>query len=136
MASFFLREPAYSEPNNASVLLTLENSATSRVLRQHDSLEASVGADELEGLNEYEIAAMQMSMARGRVTTKELGEHIDKGPTLCGRTLKGLAEGRGLLTWHGSTHDPRSTTHSQAASPAASELCARPPACGERTKTE
>lgn len=107
MASFFLKEPVYSEPNNASVLLTLENSATSRVLRQHDSLEASVGADELEGLNEYEVAAMQMAMSRGRVTTKELGERIGKGPTLCARTLKGLANDKGLLTWHGSsTHDP------------------------------
>lgn len=108
MASFFLNEPVYSEPNNSSVLLTLENSATSRVLRQHDSLETSVGVDVLEGLNEYEIAAMQLAMTRGRVTTKTLGEVIGKGPTLCGRTLKELAsDGRDLLDWHGSsTHDP------------------------------
>jgi ATP-dependent DNA helicase RecG len=41
------------------------------------------------------------------VTTKELGERIGKGLTLCARTLKGLANVRSLLTWHGSsTHDP------------------------------
>lgn len=107
MASFFLNEPTYSEPNNASVLLTLENSATSRVLRQHDKLETSVGKDVLEGLNEYEIAAMQIAMSRSRVTTKTLGKALGKGPTLCARTLKRLANDRGLLDWHGSsTHDP------------------------------
>lgn len=106
MASFFLKEPVYSEPNNASVLLTLENSATSRVLRQHDSLEASVEPDVLDGLSEYEIAAMQVAMSRGRVTTKTLGDATKKGPTLCARTLKKLAN-KGLLDWHGSgTHDP------------------------------
>jgi len=33
MASFFLNDPIFEEPNDASVQLTLENSATSRVLR-------------------------------------------------------------------------------------------------------
>lgn len=107
MAGYFLNEPLYTEPNNSSVLLTLENSATSRVLRQNDSLTAAVPRETLEGLNEYEIAAMRLAMSHGRVTTKELGEATGKGPTLCARTLKGLSSDKGLLLWHGSsTHDP------------------------------
>ena len=78
MAGYFLNDPLYTEPNNSSVLLTLENSATSRVLRQNDSL-----------------------------TTKALDETTGKAPTLCARTLKGLSSGKGLLVWHGSSiHDP------------------------------
>ena len=71
--------------------LTLENSITSRVLRQFDTLEAAVGQDVMDGLNGYEIAAVQLAMGKGRVTTKELGERIEKGSSLCARTLKGLA---------------------------------------------
>lgn len=106
MASFFLNDPIFEEPNDASVQLTLENSATSRVLRQFDTLEESVGQGVMEGLNGYEIAAVQLAMGRGRVTTKELGERIEKGSSLCARTLKRLAA-MGILEWHGSsTHDP------------------------------
>lgn len=106
MASFFLNDPIFEEPNDTSVQLTLENSATSRVLRQFDTLEAVVGQDVMEGLNEYEIAAVQLVMGRGRVTTKELGERIEKGSSLCAKTLKGLAL-MGVLEWHGSSvHDP------------------------------
>lgn len=107
MAGFFLNEPRYAEPNGTSVLLVLENSATSRVLRQIDSLESAVGEETLAGLNEYELAAMQIAMGTGRVTTKALGARIGKGPTLCSRTLKGLSGEKGLLVWHGTgTHDP------------------------------
>ncbi len=106
MASFFLNDPIFEEPNNASVQLTLENSATSRVLRQFDSLEASLGQDVMEGLNDYQIAAVQIAMGRGRVTTKTLSERIGKGSSLCARTLKELAA-LDILDWHGSsTHDP------------------------------
>lgn len=107
MAGLFLREPVYSEPNKASVLLTLENSATSRVLRSFDSIGASVGRGSLKGLNKYEITAIQIAMARGRVTTKTLGEAIGKGSSLCARTLKSLCGEKKLLEWHGSgPHDP------------------------------
>lgn len=57
-------------------------------------------------LNDYQIAAIQLVMGRGRVTTKELSEHINKGSSLCAKTLKSLA-GMNILEWHGSgPHDP------------------------------
>lgn len=106
MASVFLNDPIFEEPNDASVQLTLENSATSRVLRQIDTLETSIGPDVMNDLNSYEFAAVQLAMNRGRVTTKELGEHINKGSSLCARTLRQLAAKK-ILKWHGSsTHDP------------------------------
>ncbi|MDI9589475.1 MAG: hypothetical protein QM302_00255 [Acidobacteriota bacterium] len=106
MANHFLNDPIYEEPNNASVQLTLENSATSRMLRQFDTLEETIGQDVMEGLNPYQISTVQLAMGKGRVTTKELGERIGKGGSLCARTLKELS-GMGILEWHGSsTHDP------------------------------
>ncbi len=106
MANHFLNDPIYEEPNNASVQLTLENSATSHMLRQFDTLEETIGQDVMEGLNPYQISTVQLAMGKGRVTTKELGERIGKGGSLCARTLKELS-GMGILEWHGSsTHDP------------------------------
>ena len=43
MAAYFLHEPVFTEPNDASVLLTLENSISSRILKQRDSLKSSIG---------------------------------------------------------------------------------------------
>lgn len=106
MASYFLNDPIYEEPNNASVRLTLENSATSRVLRGLDTLEATVGPDAMEDLNPYQVAAVQIALGRGRVATKELANHTGKSSSLCAKTLKGLVE-MGVLAWHGSsTNDP------------------------------
>ena len=60
MASFFLNDPVFSEPNDASVQLTLENSITSRVLRQHDAMVGDMGQEVYGSLNEYELAAIQV----------------------------------------------------------------------------
>ena len=107
MQQVFLNEPRFSEPNDAAVLLTLENSATSRVLRQGDALESRVDEDTLETLNEYEIVILQMALSKDRLTTREVARQIGKGNSFVGRTLRGLA-GKGLLEWHGANpNDPR-----------------------------
>ena len=106
MASFFLKEPAYSEPNNASVLLTLENSATSRILRRGDSIAGDLGEDVLDDLGEYELAAVQYVYGKGRVTAKQLADHLGRSVKVSRPALKSLVE-RGILEWHGnSAHDP------------------------------
>ena len=106
MQSFFLNEPLFSEPNEASVLLTLENSITSRVLRRQDRVESLVGQKAYETLNKYEIAALQYVYAHGKIQTKDLVSIIGKGPTLCSKTLKKLAK-LGILEWYGtSPNDP------------------------------
>ena len=106
MAGFFLNEPIFEEPNDASVQLTLENSITSRVLRREDALTDSIGQAAYEALNEYELAAMQYVFARGRVTVSELKEHLGRSVKVVRPTLRGLVD-KGLLDWHGSnSRDP------------------------------
>ena len=53
--SFYLNSPTYSEPNDNSVLLVLENSITSRQLRNVDKLATMIDSSILNSLNEYEL---------------------------------------------------------------------------------
>ena len=101
MASFFLNEPIFEEPNDASVQLTLENSITSRVLRREDALMDGIGQTAFEALNEYELAAMQYVHARERVTVSELAGHLRRSVKVSRQTLRALVD-KGLLAWHGS----------------------------------
>ena len=106
MASFFLREPTFSEPNGASVRLTLENSATSRVLRRGDSIASDIGEDALGALGEYELAALQYVYGKGRVTARELADHLGRSVKVSRPALKSLVK-KGILDWYGnSAHDP------------------------------
>ena len=57
MEGLYLNPPVFSEPNNAAVLLTLENNIGTRALRQQESLEDRIGLDVMSALNEYEIEA-------------------------------------------------------------------------------
>lgn len=102
MASFFLREPTFSEPNGVSVRLTLENSATSRVLRRSDSIASDLGEDVVGALGEYERAALQYVYGRGRVTVKELADHLGRSAKVARKALKSLS-GKGILGWHGTS---------------------------------
>lgn len=106
MQSFFLKDPVFSEPKDAAVLLTLENSATSRVLRTQDSLETQLTAEVLDGLNEYEMAAVQFAFSRGKITAKELSKITGRSGRTAATTLKNLTK-KGIMVWHGSnTNDP------------------------------
>lgn len=106
MASFFLREPAFSEPSGVSVRLTLENSATSRVLRRGDSTTSDFGEDVIDNLSEYELAALQYVYGRGKVTAKELADHLGRSVRVSRPALKSLVK-KEILEWHGnSAHDP------------------------------
>ena len=66
MADFFLRESTFSEPNGSSVQLTLENSATSRILRRKDSIASDFGKETLNNLSEYKLAALQYVYGKGK----------------------------------------------------------------------
>lgn len=81
MASFFLNDPVFSEPNDASVQLTLENSITSRVLRQHDAMVGDMGQEVYGSLNEYELAAIQYVYGKGRITVKVPSRILRTFPT-------------------------------------------------------
>ena len=86
--------------------VTLENSITSRVLRRQDSLASSIGQDAYDALSEYELAAVQYVYAKGRVSVRELAEHLGRSEKVSRSTLRRLAE-IGILEWHGSNrNDP------------------------------
>ncbi|MBB2955728.1 hypothetical protein FHX77_001157 [Bifidobacterium commune] len=70
MQSAFLKDPVYSEPEHVKVQLTLENSITSRLLRNNDSLERRIDPKVFRNLSAYEIAAVQLAYAEGQVTVK------------------------------------------------------------------
>lgn len=106
MQAAFLHDPIYSEPDGQYVKLTLENSSTSRVLRSQDTLEAHIGKDVLESLNEYEIAAVQLAYSEKKVTRKELAARLGRSLKLASATLHDLVD-KGILQWHGSApRDP------------------------------
>lgn len=97
------------EPGGSKVQLTLENNIVARTLRQQHALEGRVPARALSDLGEYELAAVRIAFARGRVTASELAARIGRTRRSASGVLKGLGpEGRGVLAWHGTaTNDPK-----------------------------
>ena len=107
MQRFFLNEPKYSEPNNSSVLLVLENSITSRHLRVRDRLEAAFSEDVWNSLSLQERAVLQYLYLKGKVNTKIVSEILKLSPLPSRRVLKKLSE-KNLIVWHGiSVKDPK-----------------------------
>ena len=72
--------------------LTLENNIVARTTRRREALEDKLPKGALSKLNEYELAAIRLAFASGRVTTKELAGEIHKGSTLCSKVLRGLVK--------------------------------------------
>ncbi len=102
MQMFFLKDPIYSEPNGNSVLLVLENSATSRHLRTDDKMSSVFNEETLSNLNEYEITIVQYLINNKSVNVKVTSGLINKGETFSKKQLKHLEE-MGFIIWHGSS---------------------------------
>lgn len=102
MQSFFLHDPIFTEPNDASVMLTLENSITSRVMRRDDALAGNIGQDVIDELNEYELAALQYIYAKGSITVRELCSLLNRSVKIARPVLRGLVD-KGVIVWHGSS---------------------------------
>lgn len=106
MQSMLLNDPVFSEPDDSGVQLTLENNIVTRTLRQRDALQDRVPCEVLEGLGEYDLAAVRAAYARGRVTTKDLAGMIGRSTRSASTVLKAL-DTRSVLVWHGtSRNDP------------------------------
>ncbi|HFI0456793.1 TPA: ATP-binding protein [Streptococcus suis] len=105
MESAFLHEPKYSEPGN-KVVLTLENSITSRTLRTKDSLENKV--EDYSKLSIDEKLLLQYMYNTGeQMTTKKASELLGRSVSYSSKMLKGLRE-REILTWYGTSTRDRS----------------------------
>ena len=65
-----------------------------------------MGQEVYGSLNEYELAAIQYVYGKGRITVKELSDHLQRSAKISRSVLKALV-GKGLLVWHGShSNDP------------------------------
>ena len=91
MESAFLHEPCYSEPGN-KVVLTLENSITSRTLRTRD-----LSVDE-------KLLIQYMYNTAEPMTTKKVAEFLGRSVSYSSKLLKT----KGILTWYGTSTKDRS----------------------------
>lgn len=108
MQNSLLNDPVYTEPDGARVQLTLENNIVARSVRRSEALEDKVSPEVIASLGEYELAAVRLAFANGRVTARELATQIGRNRRTASRVLGKLIEEDGLLEWHGSSpNDPK-----------------------------
>ena len=108
MQESLLKDPVYTEPGGTRVQLTLENNIVARTVRRSEALEDRVSPEVIASLGEYELAAVRLAFANGKVTARELAEHIGRDRRTASRLLGKLVGEGGLLEWHGSSpNDPR-----------------------------
>lgn len=108
MQNSLLGDPVYSEPGKTKVQLTLENNIVARTVRRSEALEDKMSSEAIASLGEYELAAIRLAFANGKVTARELAAHIGRDRRTANRVLSKLIEDGGLLEWHGSSPtDPR-----------------------------
>ena len=108
MKEFFLDEPEYSEPNGRSVKLVLRNNILMRSKRKTETLLKNDSLNEnWNGLNELEKQIIQAIHDRGKMTTSEIAELINRDRKTVQRKLKKLQDLE-LITWIGtSIKDPK-----------------------------
>lgn len=107
MQDSLLNDPVYTEPGGTRVQLTLENNIVARTVRRSEALEDRLSAERLASLDEYELAAVRLAFTNGKVTARELADHIGRTRRTAGNVLKGISGPSGPLEWHGSAvNDP------------------------------
>lgn len=98
MQSCSLKAPVYTEPNQNSVLLTLENNIATRHLR-----------NDIIGINyltEHELKIIQYLYTNKTITVSATSELLNISSHLARKNLKQLTE-KGVLCWHGNNeNDP------------------------------
>lgn len=107
MQDSLLNDPVYAEPDGTKVQLTLENNIVARTVRRSEALEDRLSAEKLASLDAYELAAVRLAFTNGKVTARELADHIGRTRRTAGNVLKGISGPSGPLEWHGSAvNDP------------------------------
>lgn len=106
MEKSFLNDPIYSEPNNNSVLLLLENNILSRTMRNIDSITSTIGKNKLKNLSKDKLLIVRYAFNTGSIETQIAARLIGKSTVYSRRLLKEL-EKEGIFVWHGtSKNDP------------------------------
>ncbi|MGT2716599.1 ATP-binding protein [Streptococcus respiraculi] len=107
MADFFLKQPTYSEPNNANVLLLLENNILNRQVRVNDTLKQRLSPEVFNNLTIDEKKIIRLAYRSAQITTPDVMTEIQKSRPYSLKLLKELTK-KGILEWYGS--GPRDTT--------------------------
>ena len=108
MKDYFLDDPEYSEPQKRSVKLVLKNNVIMRNKRKNETLLKNTDLNKSwDNLNLLEQQMIQAIHDRGKMTTSELAELINRDRKTVQRKLKKLQD-LGLVTWIGtSIKDPQ-----------------------------
>jgi ATP-dependent DNA helicase RecG len=107
MASFFLDEPVYSEPEE-SVRLVLKNNIVMRTVRQKNRTKTSIGADVWDQLDDTERGILTFLTGRGKAKRSEIESYVGKATRTVTIRLNRLME-QDLIIATGNKHDPNRT---------------------------
>lgn len=103
MESFFLKDPIYSEPDNNSVLLVLENNIITRSKRREESLARKEEIkNEWNNLSYAEKRVLQAISDKGEITSEETAELIDRSKPTAVKLLNKLIDLK-LIAWTGTS---------------------------------
>lgn len=107
MENFFLNDPLYSEPDNHSLLLVLENNI---VQRSNRKAEIALKNDSIRtiwpNLNNLERKVLMAIYDKGELTSREAAILIDRTKRTVERIMKKLI-GYGIVIWSGSSPKDR-----------------------------
>lgn len=103
MRSFYLKDPIYSEPNQHSVLLVLDNNIVMRSKRKKETmLKKDDINNKWERLNYQERKILQAIYDKGEITALEAANIIERGKTSAIKLLNKLIEEE-LIIWTGTS---------------------------------
>ena len=103
MKEFYLKEPIYSEPDNHSVLLVLDNNIEVRSKRKRETmLKNDEISNKWKDLNYLEQKVLQAVYDKGSVTSEEVSDIIERGKTTSVKLLNKLID-EGLIVWTGTS---------------------------------
>ena len=103
MQRFYLKDPIYSEPNQHSVLLVLDNNIVMRSKRKNETmLKNSEIEQKWENLNYQERQVLQAIYDKGEITSLEVADIIKRGKTTAVKLLNRLVD-YDLIVWTGTT---------------------------------
>ena len=103
MQRFYLKDPIYSEPNQHSVLLVLDNNIVMRSKRKNETMLKNREIEQKwEQLNYQERQVLQAIYDKGEITSLEVAEIIDRGKTTAVKLLNRLVD-YDLIVWTGTT---------------------------------
>ena len=95
MNAYFLDEPVYDEPNKQSVSLLLKNNVVMRRKRRQERIGTMVSS-EWANLSANQKRAIEIIYTRGKLTTKEFSNVINRSTNAGRSILEGLAK-KGLI---------------------------------------